>query len=100
MDDRYRGVFGRRDIIFMNRQDLAARGLKDGDRIDISGIGKESEERHLVKGFTVVEYNIPKGSAAGYYPEMNAVVSARPLRPPFGNALVQGVPITVSAAAI
>ncbi len=26
MDDRYRGVFGRRDVLFMNEQDMAARG--------------------------------------------------------------------------
>lgn len=24
MDDRYRGVFGRRDVLFMNEQDMAA----------------------------------------------------------------------------
>jgi hypothetical protein len=30
LDDRYRGVFGRRDVIFMNKDDLAKRGLVDG----------------------------------------------------------------------
>lgn len=27
LDDRYRGVFGRRDILFMNKEDLTSRGL-------------------------------------------------------------------------
>jgi len=36
MDDRYRGVFGRRDILFMNEGDMAQLGLEHGDRIDIS----------------------------------------------------------------
>ncbi|MDR8258258.1 CbbBc protein, partial [Acinetobacter baumannii] len=30
MDDRYRGVFGRRDVLFMNEQDMAAQGLEHG----------------------------------------------------------------------
>ncbi len=60
----------------MNKDDLARRGLKDGDRIDIRGLVPE-EAAHLVRGFTAVEFNIPKGSVAGYYPEMNAVVSLR-----------------------
>ncbi|MDA5635417.1 MULTISPECIES: FdhF/YdeP family oxidoreductase [Rhizobium/Agrobacterium group] len=100
MDDRYRGVFGRRDVIFMNRHDLAERGLKDGDSIDIHGIGKDSEGRHLVHGFTAVEYNIPKGSAAGYYPEMNAVVALGHYDRLSGTPSYKGVPITVSAATV
>ncbi|KMQ81847.1 oxidoreductase alpha subunit, partial [Lasius niger] len=35
MDDRYRGVFGRRDVLFMNEQDMATQGLEHGDRVDI-----------------------------------------------------------------
>jgi anaerobic selenocysteine-containing dehydrogenase len=36
MDDRYRGVFGRRDVLFMNEQDMAEQGFEHGDRVDIS----------------------------------------------------------------
>jgi anaerobic selenocysteine-containing dehydrogenase len=32
MDDRYRGVFGRRDVLFMNEQDMAEQGFEHGDR--------------------------------------------------------------------
>ncbi len=32
LDNRYRGVFGRREVIFMNRKDLETRGLFDGIR--------------------------------------------------------------------
>jgi anaerobic selenocysteine-containing dehydrogenase len=84
----------------MNRQDLTERGLKDGDRIDIHGIAQDSEGRHLVQGFTAVEYDIPKGSAAGYYPEMNAVVALGRYDRLSGTPSYKGVPITVSAAAV
>jgi anaerobic selenocysteine-containing dehydrogenase len=33
LDDRYRGIFGRRDVVFMNPSDLEARGLAPGDLI-------------------------------------------------------------------
>src|SRR5690606_8756191 len=34
-DDRYRGISGRRDVVFVNPQDLAERGLREGQRIDV-----------------------------------------------------------------
>ncbi|MEZ2126900.1 MULTISPECIES: FdhF/YdeP family oxidoreductase [unclassified Sinorhizobium] len=98
LDDRYRGVFGRRDVIFMNKDDLAERGLKDGDRIDIKGLVGAGEVTHLVRGFTAIEYNIPKGSAAGYYPEMNAVVSLHHYDRLSGTPGYKGVPVVVAAA--
>src|SRR6202795_594558 len=36
MNDRYRGVTGRRDVVFVNERDLASRGLKHGDLVDIT----------------------------------------------------------------
>ncbi|MCM2394575.1 FdhF/YdeP family oxidoreductase [Rhizobium sp. S95] len=98
MDDRYRGVFGRRDVIFMNRDDLAGRGLKDGDRIDILGLAGEDGAQRFVKGFTAVAYDIPRGSAAGYYPEMNAVVALDHYDRLSGTPSFKGVPIMISAA--
>ncbi|KRB61137.1 CbbBc protein [Rhizobium sp. Root708] len=98
LDDRYRGVFGRRDVIFMNRDDLAGRGLKDGDLIDIRGLVGSDGTSHRVSRFTAVEYNIPRGSIAGYYPEMNAVVSLRHYDRLSGTPSYKGVPVTVAAS--
>ncbi|MRG55338.1 FdhF/YdeP family oxidoreductase [Phyllobacterium sp. SYP-B3895] len=96
LDDRYRGVFGRRDVVFMNSEDLAGRGLKDGDRIDIKGlIG--GDDQHLVRRFTAVAYDIPRGSIAGYYPEMNAVMSLHHYDRLSGTPSYKGVPVRVAA---
>ncbi len=35
LNDRYRGVFGRRDVLFANEADLTARGLAHGDLVEI-----------------------------------------------------------------
>ena len=48
LDDRYRGVFGRRDVLFMNEDDLAARGLEHGDLVDIETISA-GRQRSLKK---------------------------------------------------
>ncbi|MBX4897059.1 FdhF/YdeP family oxidoreductase [Rhizobium bangladeshense] len=98
LDDRYRGVFGRRDVIFMNRDDLARRGLNDGDRIDVCGLAGQGERQCVVRGFTAVAYDIPSGSAAGYYPEMNAVVALGHYDRLSGTPSYKGVPVTISAA--
>jgi molybdopterin-dependent oxidoreductase alpha subunit len=98
LDDRYRGVFGRRDVIFMNAEDIAERGLKDGDRIDVRGLFSESDNTHVVSGFTAITYDIPKGSIAGYYPEMNVVMSLRHFDRQSGTPAYKGVPVRVTLA--
>jgi anaerobic selenocysteine-containing dehydrogenase len=99
LDDRYRGVFGRRDVVFMNVEDLAGRGLKDGDRIDVLGLIGGADGKHVVRGYTVVAYDIPRGSMAGYYPEMNGVMSLQHYDPQSGTPSYKGVPVRVAASA-
>jgi anaerobic selenocysteine-containing dehydrogenase len=100
MDDRYRGVFGRRDVIFVNAEDLAARGLADGDRIDVEALADPGEvlPPKIVRGLTAVAYNIPRGSLAGYYPEMNSVVSLSHYDRRSGTPGYKGVPVRIIAA--
>ncbi|MBX4949618.1 FdhF/YdeP family oxidoreductase [Rhizobium binae] len=97
LDDRYRGVFGRRDVVFMNQEDLANRGLVDGDQIEIRGLLGD-EESHSISGLTAVAYDIPSGSIAGYYPEMNPVMSLSHFDPQSGTPSYKGVPVTVTRA--
>src|ERR1700752_686494 len=48
MNDRYRGITGGRDVVFVNERDLSSRGLKHGDLIDVtvvSDAGSKAGER-------------------------------------------------------
>ena len=73
MDDRYRGVYGARDVVFVNPKDMKPLGLASGDLVDL--IGTYDDGRHRTcQGFRVVEYDTPRGCIGGYYPEMNALV--------------------------
>ncbi len=45
MNDRYRGITGRRDVVFVNERDLGDRGLKHGDLVDLSVVSDVEEIR-------------------------------------------------------
>lgn len=74
LDDRYRGVTGERKVVFLNALDMAERGLVEGDRVDLAGEDDNGVVREA-KGFRAKSYEIPKGCAAAYFPETNALVA-------------------------
>ncbi|HEY0274849.1 MAG TPA: molybdopterin dinucleotide binding domain-containing protein, partial [Paenirhodobacter sp.] len=73
MDDRYRGVYGARDVVFMNPADIAAIGAEGGARVDLTGLHDDGLLRRIA-AFRLVPYDIPAGCIAGYYPELNTLV--------------------------
>ncbi|GJE27131.1 FdhF/YdeP family oxidoreductase [Methylobacterium organophilum] len=73
LDDRYRGVYGERRVIFANPDDLAALKAKFGDRVDVVGLHADGIER-VAEDFRLVPFDMPRGSLAGYYPELNVLV--------------------------
>lgn len=81
-NDRYRGITGRRDVVFLNELDLAARGLEHGELVDIEASGSCDTETgpRTLHGFVAVAYDIARGSAAAYFPEANHLVHAVVLR--------------------
>lgn len=75
LDDRYRGVYNGRRVIFLNPEDIAAEGLAEGQKVDVTSYYR-GEERHA-DGFTIVSYEIPRRCAAAYFPEANPLVPLR-----------------------
>ena len=71
-NDRYRGVYGERRVLFMHPEDVAVRRLKPKDRVNITS-HFEGQQR-TVENFIVVPYDIPKGNVAAYFPEANPLV--------------------------
>ncbi|YAL84415.1 FdhF/YdeP family oxidoreductase [Dermacoccaceae bacterium W4C1] len=72
-NDRYRGVKGIRTLIFMHPEDMAARGLEEGAAVDIISTSRDGSVRRL-ENYRALAYDLPKGSAAGYMPEMNVLI--------------------------
>jgi molybdopterin-dependent oxidoreductase alpha subunit len=98
LNDRYRGVFGRRDVVFMNEADLTARGLEHGDIIDIETALPGRAPRQL-NGFTAIAYPTARGSVAAYYPEANRLVPLDHKDPDSGTPSYKSVPVRICAAA-
>jgi molybdopterin-dependent oxidoreductase alpha subunit len=72
-DDRYRGIHGAREVVLVHPQDLADRGLQEGDLVDLVSEWTDGSERRA-EGWRVVPYNTPRGNAAAYYPEANVLM--------------------------
>jgi len=98
MDDRYRGVFGRRDVLFMNASDLARYGLEHGDLVDIETITSSGRQMRL-KNITAIEYDIAPGSVGAYYPEANVLVPLDFIDKASGTPSYKSVPVRVTRAA-
>ncbi len=97
-DDRYRGVFGRRDVVFLNAGDLADRGLAHGDRIDLEAVpepGDAASAGTVMRGLTALAYEIPRGCAAAYYPEANVLIPLAHRDARSGTPAYKSVPVRV-----
>jgi molybdopterin-dependent oxidoreductase alpha subunit len=73
MDDRYRGIHAGRRVVFVHPDDLAERGLADGDIVDLVSEWTDGTERRA-EAFRAVRYPTARGCAAAYFPETNVLV--------------------------
>ncbi len=72
-DDRFRGVYGTRRVLLMNRADMAALGLQEGQEVTAVTAVDDGVRREVV-GLRITPYEIPRGCIAGYYPELNPLL--------------------------
>ncbi len=84
--DRYRNQ-SRRDVVLMNKEDIASLGLGAGDRVTVFN------DTGTMHNITISEFDIARGCVAMYYPEANILVPrvVDPLSgtPVFKNARVR-----------
>ena len=72
LNDRYRGISNERRIVFMNPGDMKSRGIGPLEPVNLTS-HFEGEQRHAHR-FLAVPYDVPAGSCAGYFPELNVLV--------------------------
>ncbi len=73
-NDRYRGIGNARRIVFVNPLDLSERAIKPGSAVDLTSYWKG--ETRVAERFIAIPYDMPRGSAAAYFPEANVLVPA------------------------
>ncbi|SNZ01938.1 FdhF/YdeP family oxidoreductase [Flagellimonas pacifica] len=72
MNDRYRGIYGERRVVFMNPDDIKEKGLKPLQIVDL--ISNYSGKQRRAENFKIVPYNIPSKNLCAYFPETNVLV--------------------------
>ena len=97
LDDRYRGVFGMRRVVFIHRDDLAMLGLKAGEKVDVTSVWDDGVERRA-DGFLLVEYDIPRGCVGAYYPETNPLVPLDSVAVGAGTPTSKSIPVLLHPA--
>ena len=97
LDDRYRGVFGLRRVIFINRDDLDMLGFKDGDYVDVLAVWPDGVERRA-DHFKLVAYDIPRGCVGAYYPETNPLVPLQSVADIANTPTSKSIPVLLQPA--
>jgi anaerobic selenocysteine-containing dehydrogenase len=95
-DDRYRGVFGGRRVVFMHEADIAAAGLTQGQHVDLTN--RHGGVQRIARSFMVAPYRIPRGCVATYFPEANVLVPIDSVAAKSNTPTSKYVVVTVSAA--
>ena len=71
-NDRYRGIYSGRRVVLMNKSDMEENSWEEFDEVSITS----EFDQKVVKSdrWRVVEYDIPRGNVATYFPEANVLI--------------------------
>lgn len=97
-NDRYRGIHNDRMILFVNAEDRLARGLAGRAKVALETIADDGIVRR-VEGLTLVDYPMPRGSIAGYYPELNPLLPLGHYDQISGCPAAKSIPVRIVAPA-
>ncbi len=98
LDDRYRGVFGRRDVLFVNAAELARLGFAEGDVVDVETALVHARADRVVQALTLVRHDLPDGCCASYYPETQPLIALEHMDPESFTPSYKSVPVRIRRA--
>ncbi|HEY5078632.1 MAG TPA: molybdopterin dinucleotide binding domain-containing protein, partial [Opitutaceae bacterium] len=98
LDDRYRGIFNGRRVVFMNADDVAGAGLVQGQLVDLTSHFAGVERK--APRFMVAPYPLPRGCAATYFPETNVLVPIDSVAEGSNTPTSKYIVITVAPSAV
>ncbi len=93
LHDRYRGISNERRIVFLNPEDMKARGIGPVKPVDITS--HWNGETRVARNFLAIPYDIPAGTAAAYFPEANVLVPVDSVAEVSNTPTSKGVLVTV-----
>ncbi|MDB6094933.1 MAG: hypothetical protein JWM32_2495 [Verrucomicrobia bacterium] len=96
LDDRYRGVYGGRRVVFVNEEDIKSFGFQQGQIVDLTN--RFGGVERVAKHFMVAPYRIPRGCVATYFPEANVLVPLDSVAAKSNTPTSKFVIVTISAS--
>jgi anaerobic selenocysteine-containing dehydrogenase len=96
LDDRYRGIYNGRRVLFMNEEDVRERGFVQGQLVDLTS-HFQGKQRHA-PAFMLAPYPIPRGCTATYFPEGNSLVPLDSVADQSNCPTSKSVIVTVAAS--
>jgi anaerobic selenocysteine-containing dehydrogenase len=75
LDEYLCSFWDTRKLFFMHPHDMAAHGLSEGDSVLVSAAAPGVQMRQMVR-LRVVPYDLPRGTARGYFRECAALVTS------------------------
>jgi anaerobic selenocysteine-containing dehydrogenase len=98
LDDRYRGVFGRRDVAFLNAREMQRLGFAEGDVVTIETALAFAAPDRVVRALTLVEYDLPDGCCGAYYPETQPLIALEHIDPVSLTPSYKSIPVRLRHA--
>jgi len=99
MDDRYRGIKGERNVIFINHLDAKKLKLEEASLVSIESIWDDNITRKI-DGFRLYFYDIPRSNVAAYYPETNPLVPINSVGNESSTPTSKSIPVIIRASAV
>ena len=94
-NDRFRGVSGTRQVLFMNEADIARFGFEPAETVMLTTAVGDGKTREL-KGLRIVPYKIAQGCIATYFPEANVLIPVWHHDEKALTPAVKSVPVRIS----
>ncbi|WP_121115109.1 FdhF/YdeP family oxidoreductase [Croceibacterium ferulae] len=94
--DRLRGLSGSRMIVLVSPAEMQRLGLVEGQEVTLVGDAGDDVVRE-VGGLTVTPYDLPAGTLAGYFPELNPLMPLWYHDEMSKTPAAKGVPVRIRA---
>ena len=97
LSDRYRGIFGQRDVVLLNPREIERRGLRPDQRVDLVSLSPDGVER-AVRNLKLVSYDMPDRCCGAYYPETNPLLALQAYDPQSFTPAYKAIPVRILPA--
>ena len=94
--DRLRGIHHSRMVVMMNAADRKRFGIGKNGTVRLTTAVDDGIARS-VGGFQVIDYDLPEGTVAGYYPECNALIPLWQFAQESKTPAAKSVPVRIVA---